>query len=74
MTDSADMIDDEDVPSPCISLCKMDPSRGTVGERAGGGLCAGCLRTLDEIIEWGRATPQRKRAIRQSIESRKTLR
>ena len=65
------MLDDDEVPSPCISLCKMDPARGADEERAAGGLCIGCLRTLDEIIEWGRATPERKRAIWQSIESRK---
>lgn len=49
----------------------MDPSRGTADERAEGGLCVGCLRTLDEIIEWGRATPARRRAIWSLIESRK---
>ena len=49
----------------------MDAARGTIAERAGGGLCVGCLRTLDEIIEWGRATPARKRAIWSLIESRK---
>ncbi|MGI9024964.1 MAG: DUF1289 domain-containing protein [Burkholderiaceae bacterium] len=65
------MTDDDEVPSPCISICKMDASCGTSEERAAGGLCTGCLRTLDEIIEWGRATPDRKRAIWASIESRR---
>ena len=65
------MTDDKEVPSPCISICKMDPARGSDEERAAGGLCVGCLRTLDEIIEWGRATPIRKRAIWSLIESRK---
>lgn len=49
----------------------MDAARGTIAERAEGGLCVGCLRTLDEIIEWGRATPVRKRAIWSLIESRR---
>ncbi len=31
------------VASPCISVCVIDP---------GTGLCAGCLRTLDEIAAW----------------------
>ncbi len=66
-----EMLDEDEVPSPCISICKMDPSLGAAEERAAGGLCTGCLRTLDEIIEWGRATPVRKRAIRQLIELRK---
>ena len=32
------------VPSPCVSLCKMNRNSG---------LCEGCLRTLDEIAAWG---------------------
>jgi len=31
------------VPSPCTSVCKMDP---------GTGWCEGCLRTIDEIAAW----------------------
>ena len=33
----------EPVPSPCVSVCRMD---------AASGLCQGCLRTLDEIAGW----------------------
>ena len=32
------------LPSPCISVCRMDPASG---------LCQGCLRTIDEIVAWG---------------------
>lgn len=42
------------LPSPCISLCVMSPRTG---------LCEGCLRTIDEIIDWSGATENRKRAI-----------
>jgi hypothetical protein len=56
-------LDDEPVPSPCVSICKMDPRRGTDAERTAGGLCVGCLRTLDEIIEWGTASDERRRRI-----------
>ena len=31
------------VESPCVEVCRMDPSRE---------LCAGCWRTLDEIARW----------------------
>ncbi len=31
------------VPSPCVSVCRMDEASG---------LCAGCLRSLDEIAAW----------------------
>ena len=34
-----------DVPSPCISLCRMNSTTE---------LCLGCFRTLDEIASWGR--------------------
>ena len=37
--------------SPCIAVCRMEPDTG---------LCAGCLRTLDEIAAWG-AMPQAER-------------
>ncbi|MDB5913987.1 MAG: hypothetical protein JWP22_2662 [Ramlibacter sp.] len=40
-------------PSPCISVCRMDAVTG---------LCEGCLRTLDEIAEWGGATDAQRRA------------
>jgi predicted Fe-S protein YdhL (DUF1289 family) len=49
------------VPSPCISVCRMDDTRG---------LCQGCFRTLDEIIHWGRAGEAEKRAVWQLIAQR----
>ena len=55
--------DDETVASPCISICKMDARAGSDVDRAAGGLCLGCLRTLDEIVEWGMASNDRKHAI-----------
>jgi len=56
-------LDDEPVVSPCISICKMDARAGSAADRAAGGLCVGCLRTLDEIVEWGSASNARKHAI-----------
>jgi hypothetical protein len=32
------------VPSPCISVCRIDPETGW---------CEGCYRTIDEIARWG---------------------
>ncbi len=61
-----------DLPSPCISICRMDPDRGSVDERAAGGLCVGCLRTIDEIVEWGMASEQRKRDVLEAIALRRT--
>ena len=52
----------DDVPSPCISVCTMDPAAA---------LCTGCLRTIDEIIEWGNASGDRKREIVALIDARR---
>ena len=63
--------DTGDVKSPCVSICKMNPILGDADERAIGGLCVGCLRAIDEIIEWGNADTERKRAIVATIERRR---
>jgi len=49
------------VPSPCISLCKMNAATG---------LCEGCLRTIDEIIAWSRADDDFKRGVWAEIRRR----
>ena len=51
----------DDVPSPCISVCRMD---------AQGELCLGCLRTLDEIAAWGRMGDADKREVWAQIAAR----
>jgi predicted Fe-S protein YdhL (DUF1289 family) len=35
------------------------------------GLCEGCLRTIDEIVQWGNADDESKRAILSCIEQRR---
>ncbi|TFY99507.1 DUF1289 domain-containing protein [Ramlibacter rhizophilus] len=52
---------DEAVPSPCLSVCRMDPQQR---------LCEGCLRTLDEIAAWGGLPEPAKRAVWARIEAR----
>lgn len=42
------------VPSPCVSLCKMNRDSG---------YCEGCMRTIDEIVHWSGATDDFKRAV-----------
>ena len=49
------------VPSPCINVCRMVPETG---------LCEGCLRTIDEIVAWGRADDDYKRAVWAEIRRR----
>jgi len=41
-------------PSPCISVCKIDPDSS---------LCYGCLRTLEEIGAWANSEDAEKRAV-----------
>ena len=52
------------VPSPCISVCRMDDARQ---------YCVGCLRTLDEIAAWGRASDPQRLAILDAVAARRTL-
>ena len=53
------------VPSPCVSVCCIDETRG---------LCTGCLRSRDEIAAWSQASDDYKRGVWRVIEARlKTL-
>lgn len=42
------------IPSPCISVCRLDPSSGW---------CLGCARTIAEIAAWGGLDDAGKRAV-----------
>ena len=46
------------VPSPCVSVCRMDEASG---------LCEGCLRTIDEIAAWSRLGDAAKRQVWQQL-------
>lgn len=50
------------VPSPCISVCRIDEATG---------LCAGCLRTLDEIAAWSVLDDAQRRAVWDAIAARR---
>jgi predicted Fe-S protein YdhL (DUF1289 family) len=52
----------DDVPSPCINVCSLDPASG---------LCRGCLRTLQEIADWLEMTPDEKRATLRTLALRR---
>lgn len=52
------------VPSPCISICAIDQVTG---------LCAGCLRTLDEIADWSMLDEDEKRAVWAKLDGRRTV-
>ncbi|MDO6462449.1 DUF1289 domain-containing protein [Granulosicoccaceae sp. 1_MG-2023] len=44
---------DSPVRSPCVGLCSLDNSSG---------ICAGCFRHIDEIIDWSAYSDDEKRA------------
>ncbi|GAC1522372.1 MAG: hypothetical protein NVS3B11_22430 [Collimonas sp.] len=50
-----------DVPSPCIGICRMHSSQQW---------CVGCFRTIDEITLWSRASNDAKRRIWIEIKQR----
>ena len=51
---------DAAVPSPCVDICRLDAA----------GLCVGCRRTIDEIVEWPRASEARRREILRELDTR----
>jgi predicted Fe-S protein YdhL (DUF1289 family) len=52
----------QDVESPCVRICMIDP---------GHGFCVGCWRTLQEISDWYRYTPAQKLALLPALEDRR---
>ncbi|HSD52710.1 MAG TPA: DUF1289 domain-containing protein [Burkholderiales bacterium] len=52
----------DDVPSPCINVCRMNDAIG---------LCEGCFRTLDEIACWSGYTREEKLAVCAKLDARK---
>ena len=51
----------DNVPSPCISVCRMSPTTG---------LCEGCHRTLEELRAWSRMSDAQKRGVWALLEAR----
>lgn len=48
----------KDVPSPCVSVCRMDTASG---------LCEGCFRSMEEIRAWGDSDDAAKKAMWSSL-------
>jgi hypothetical protein len=53
---------EEEVKTPCIKVCQMDPVRG---------VCIGCCRTLDEIARWGAMSDFERERVLSSLPERK---
>ena len=51
----------DEVDSPCVQVCVVHPV-----ER----LCTGCLRSIDEIAQWSRMSPEQRREIMAELPAR----
>lgn len=49
------------VPSPCISVCRLDEQK----------VCTGCWRHVEDIREWRAATDERRREIVREADRRR---
>lgn len=49
------------ISSPCIDICDMDPNSG---------LCAGCARSMGEIMQWGMIPETARRRIMAELPQR----
>lgn len=54
-----------EIPSPCVGVCRIEP---------GTGLCAGCLRTSEEIAGWPASDTQARLAIVTALRARRRAR
>jgi len=54
----------DEVESPCVKICVIHPAAG---------ICAGCLRTLDEIGRWSVMSAQDRRAVMAELPARAGL-
>ena len=60
---SIDSTSEPRVPSPCVSICRMNEATG---------LCEGCLRTIDEIAAWSVLDDDDRQAVWDAIARRRT--
>ena len=51
----------DEIQSPCVRICVVHPEAR---------ICTGCLRTLDEIRDWSRMSPEARADIMQALPDR----
>lgn len=54
----------KEIDSPCVKVCVVHPATR---------LCTGCLRSIDEIAEWSRMTPEERARVTAELPGRKGL-
>ncbi len=52
----------DEIASPCIRVCMVHPEAR---------ICTGCLRSIDEITQWARMTPEQRGAVMQELPERR---
>jgi predicted Fe-S protein YdhL (DUF1289 family) len=52
----------DEVESPCIKICVVHPEAR---------LCTGCLRTIDEITQWSRMSPEARAEVMAALPERR---
>ncbi len=52
----------DEIESPCIKICVVHPEAR---------ICTGCLRSIDEITQWSRMTPEARRAVMTTLPERR---
>lgn len=50
-----------EVESPCIKICVVHPEAR---------ICTGCLRSIEEIGQWSRMSPDQRRAVMDDLPAR----
>ncbi|MEE2731199.1 DUF1289 domain-containing protein [Ketobacter sp.] len=60
MSDSSSKVKPDIVMSPCVGVCALDDDD----------VCIGCLRSGQEITQWGYVDNDGKRAILRNVEAR----
>ena len=51
----------DEIESPCVQICVVHPETR---------ICTGCYRTIDEITDWSRMTPEARRIIIDDLPAR----
>ncbi|MFU1478883.1 DUF1289 domain-containing protein [Roseovarius sp. C7] len=54
----------DEIESPCVRVCVVHPEAR---------ICTGCLRSIDEIRDWSRMTPDQRREIMAELPDRGTM-
>ena len=53
-----------EIESPCVNVCVIHPETR---------LCTGCARSIDEIGNWSRMTPEARREVMADLPNRASL-